>query len=158
MIVERDIVMECCKPVPCVKVHHHCSIYVPTAQGKLAELLSSLYGIEHDYFGSILSNLAKVSECVLRNPKNLAIFYLAKIQVHTAAMFEIRNTQLLTSMLVLIFWMERFQFWIGQFQFWIGQFQFCSDIFWKSVHLMICSTTHHMGLQPLVPYCSLPNV
>lgn len=32
-----------------------------TTQGKLAELLSSLYGIEHDYFGSILSNLAKLN-------------------------------------------------------------------------------------------------
>ena len=36
-----------------------CSCSLP-AQGKVVELVSAIFGIKHDYFGSVMSNLAKV--------------------------------------------------------------------------------------------------
>lgn len=49
------------------------------AQGSISELVSQIFGIEHDYFGSVMSNMAKV--CLLLTKLRFLFSYI-KLEVH----------------------------------------------------------------------------
>ena len=45
----------------------------PAAQGSISALVSKLFEIEHDYFGTMMSNLAKVCDSETNQDKRLSL-------------------------------------------------------------------------------------
>ena len=60
-----------------------------TAQGKISQLVSTLFGIQHDYFGTVLSNLARVRH----HPPLYTLDYLC-LSVHSSTCALLRRTRM----------------------------------------------------------------